>query len=77
MSESDFSSPYITGFGSSPSRCGPSPALADGQREISRFPRKDRIDMPGLRPRRVHMALAVTHPMMLPSVNSTTSAPGI
>ena len=30
----------------------------------------------GLRPRRVHVALAVSHPMMLPSVNSTTSAPG-
>lgn len=30
----------------------------------------------GLRPRQVHVALAVSHPMMLPSVNSTTSAPG-
>ncbi len=47
MSESDFSSPYITGYDSSSSRCGPSPTLADGQREISRFPRRDRIDMPG------------------------------
>ncbi|AVJ89356.1 hypothetical protein CSC00_5701 (plasmid) [Klebsiella pneumoniae] len=32
MSESDFSSPYITGYDSSSSRCGPSPTLADGQR---------------------------------------------
>ncbi len=76
MSESDFSSPYITGFGSSPSRCGPSPALADGQREISGSRVEIVLTCQGLRPRRVHVALAVTHPMVLPSVNSTTSAPG-
>ncbi|VCY92565.1 hypothetical protein BANRA_05150 [Klebsiella pneumoniae] len=75
MSESDFSSPYITGYDSSSSRCGPSPTLADGQRR-SPGSRVEIVLTCGLRPRRVHVALAVSHPMMLPSVNSTTSAPG-
>jgi hypothetical protein len=47
---SDFSRSCIIGYGSSPSRCGPGqhPArwlLAD--REISRFPNKKRLHMPG------------------------------
>ena len=48
MSESDFSGSCISGFGSSPSRYGPSGhkrPMADP--EISRFPRKERPYMPG------------------------------
>ena len=47
---SDFSSPCIIGFGSSPSRCGPrtngfpSPVVS---REISQFPYKKLLRMPG------------------------------
>src|ERR1700731_1259037 len=46
MAESDFSRPCIIGYGSSPSRCGPA-AFARVDREISRFPRKERLHMPG------------------------------
>ena len=48
MAKSDFSYPYITGYGSSPSRCGPEavrPLLV--RHEISRFPHKERPHMPG------------------------------
>ena len=48
MPESDFSGSCISGFGSSPSRYGPSGhkrPMADP--EISRFPRKERPYMPG------------------------------
>jgi hypothetical protein len=41
-----------------------------------RFPRRDRIDMPGSQTPPGPCGTAVSHPMMLPSVNSTTSAPG-
>jgi hypothetical protein len=48
MAKSDFSYPYITGYGSSPSPCGPEavrPLLVG--HEISRFPHKERPQMPG------------------------------
>ena len=45
MAESDFSGPFIIGYGSSPSRCGP--ALRLVRPEISRFPCKERAYMPG------------------------------
>src|SRR4029450_7108591 len=54
MAESDFSRPCIIGYGSSPSRCGPAGNSATRlrryslyHREISRFPRKERLHMPG------------------------------
>ena len=49
MAGSDFSRSCIIGYGSSPSRCGPGSTqyalLVD--REISRFPCKERLHMPG------------------------------
>src|SRR6266436_6728978 len=48
MPESDFSGSCISGFGSSPSRYGPSATTAPmADPEISRFPRKERPYMPG------------------------------
>jgi hypothetical protein len=47
MAESDFSRPCIIGYGSSPSRCGPAEICRTVDREISRFPRKERLHMPG------------------------------
>src|SRR5256886_3502647 len=47
MAESDFSRPCIIGYGSSPSRCGPGGNCGTVDREISRFPRKERLHMPG------------------------------
>src|SRR5256886_918671 len=47
MAESDFSRPCIIGYGSSPSRCGPGGNCRTVDREISRFPRKERLHMPG------------------------------
>ena len=47
---SDFSRPCIIGYGSSPSRCGPGQHAAPlllADREISRFPNKKRLHMPG------------------------------
>src|SRR4029450_1941596 len=47
MAESDFSRPCIIGYGSSPSQCGPPAVCRAVDREISRFPRKERLHMPG------------------------------
>ena len=47
MAESDFSRSCIIGYGSSPSRCGPERHAALVGREISRFPHKERLHMPG------------------------------
>jgi len=48
MPESDFSESCINGYGSSPSRYGPSdPTGPTADPEISRFPRKERPYMPG------------------------------
>src|SRR6185503_897512 len=47
---SDFSRSCITGYGSSPSRCGPQHRAAPwllADREISRFPNRKRLHMPG------------------------------
>src|SRR5688500_7421091 len=46
MAGSDLSRPFIIGYGSSPSRCGPARQFPAG-REISRFPVKERPYMPG------------------------------
>jgi hypothetical protein len=46
MAGSDLSRPFIIGYGSSPSRCGPVRQFPAG-REISRFPVKERPYMPG------------------------------
>src|ERR1019366_34545 len=60
MPESDFSGSCINGYGSSPSRYGPSdPTGPTADPEISRFPRKGVRTCQGLRPRRVRQALAV------------------
>ena len=77
MAESDFSSPFIIGYGSSPSRCGParysgwSDPRSPGSR--ARSVRTCQV----LRPRRVGRALAWTRPSVLPSASGTASAPGI
>src|SRR5450759_532569 len=48
MPESDFSESCINGYGSSPSRYGPSDTTGPtADPEISRFPRKERPYMPG------------------------------
>lgn len=47
MAGSDFSRSCITGFGSSPSRCGPRGHRPVVERETSRFPCKERPYMPG------------------------------
>src|SRR5829696_3069011 len=75
MAGSDFSRPCITGYGSSPSRCGPARQAPVG-REISRFPRKERPCVPGSLTTPGRRALALTHPFVWPSVTVTTSAPG-
>src|SRR5688500_18346695 len=75
MAGSDFSRPCITGYGSSPSRCGPARQAPVG-REISRFPRKERPYMPGSLTTPGRQALALTRPLVWPSVTVTTSAPG-
>lgn len=73
----DFSRPCIIGFGSSPSRCGPSAACRlsttrppDSRTESVRTCR-------GLRPCRVVRELAITRPFVWPSAYRTASAPGI
>ncbi len=76
--ESDFSSPCIIGFGSSPSRCGP-PGQDRHRRSNWRSPGSRARSVhacQGLRPRRVALALAMARQCVLPSVNRTTSAPG-
>ena len=75
MAGSDFSRPCITGYGSSPSRCGPARQAPVG-REISRFPRKERPCVPGSLTTPGRRALALTRPLVWPSVTVTTSAPG-
>jgi hypothetical protein len=47
MAGSDFSSSFITGFGSAPSRCGPERPPPPVNEETSRFPCKERPYMPG------------------------------
>src|SRR5690349_9568713 len=75
MAGSDLSRPCITGYGSSPSRCGPGRQAPAG-REISRFPREERPCMPGSPTTPGRRALALTRPLVWPSVTVTTSAPG-
>jgi len=75
MAGSDLSRPCITGYGSSPSRCGPGRQAPVG-REISRFPREERPCMPGSLTTPGRRALALTRPLVWPSVTVTTSAPG-
>src|SRR5262245_13362403 len=47
MAESDFSRPCIIGYGCSPSPCGPTAFAERPIHEISRFPRKERLHIPG------------------------------
>jgi len=75
MAKSDFSGSCIIGFGSSPSRCGPAVFLRWPNPRSPDSRTKSVRTCQGLRPRRVGRALAMTHPSMLPSVISTTSAP--
>jgi hypothetical protein len=75
MAKSDFSCPCITGYGSTPSRCGPRRRAALVRHEISRFPRKERPHMPGSTTALGGKALAIARPSMLPSTNRTAWAP--
>ena len=75
MAESDFSRPCIIGYGSSPSRCGPAAIAEAVDREISRFPRKERLHMPGSLITPGRPGLALSRPDMLPSTLCTASAP--
>src|SRR5437763_13373005 len=61
MAGSDFSRPFVIGYGSSPSRCGP-PAPPDGGREISRFPCKERARMPGSSTTQGRSGTRLAHP---------------
>src|SRR5208283_2292008 len=47
MAGSDFSCPFIVGYGSSPSRRDPATHARPGWQEISRFPREELEHMPG------------------------------
>jgi hypothetical protein len=76
MAGSDFSRPCIIGYGSSPSRCGPAADMRPVGREISRFPGKERPCMPGSLTTPGRRGLALTPPLVWPSVTVTTSAPG-
>ena len=76
MAGSDFSRPCISGYGSSPSRCGPAVSI---RRSNSRPPgsrAKSFRTCQGLRPRQARRALALARPSMLPSVILNTSALG-
>src|SRR4051812_3489882 len=77
MAESDFSGSCIIGLDSSSSRCGPAVFLRWPNPRSPDSRTKSVHTCQGLRPRRVGRALAMTHPSMLPSVISTTSAPGL
>ena len=75
MAESDFSRPFIIGYGSSPSRCGPAQyrGWSDSRSPGSRTRSVHACQV--LRPRRVVQALAIAHSDVLPSATQTASAP--
>ena len=78
MPGSDFSRSFIGGFGSSPSRRGPTDHR--GHRPIRRSPGSRTRNVrtcQGLGPRRARQALAMTRLSVSPSDYSTPSAPGI
>src|SRR6516225_9175741 len=77
MAASDFPRPFIIGYGSSPSRCGPARRAALVGRGISRFPRKERLHMPGSLTTPGCRSTRVDALGMLPSAMTTASAPGI
>jgi hypothetical protein len=74
MKGSDFSSPCITGFGSSPSRCGP--VLIDpGRRRDLPVPAQGAYAHAGVCDRAgPSQALALARPSVLPSTQCTVSA---
>ena len=75
MAGSDFSRSCIIGYGSSPSRCGPTGTAQAVDREISRFPCTKSVHAcQCLRPRRIVQALALARPTVLPSAAWTASA---
>lgn len=79
MPESDFSGSCINGYGSSPSRCGPSIPSSWGAWPIQRSPgsrTRSVCTCQGLRPRRAGQTLALAHLPILPSTQLTVSAPG-
>src|SRR5438128_6947879 len=76
MAESDFPRPFILGYGSSPSRCGPA---AIAERSIARSPgsrARSVCTCQVLRPRRVVRTLRWRVRNVLPSALETASAPG-
>ena len=74
MEGSDFSSPCITGFGSSPSRCGPGFFWAWPEARSPGSRARSLRTCWGLRPRRAGQALALARPSVLPSTQCTVSA---
>ena len=74
MEGSDFSSPCITGFGSSPSRCGPGFFWAWPEARSPGSRARSLRTCWGLRPRRAGQALALARPPVLPSTQRTVSA---
>ena len=75
--ESDFSRPFIAGYGSSPSRRDPATqAPRMGERSPGSRTKSFRT-CEGLRPRRAVGTLALSRSAMSPSVGIKTSAPGI
>ncbi len=78
MPRSDLSPSFIGGYGSSPSRRGPTDH--EGCRPTGRSPGSRTRNVhtcQGLRPRRARQALAMTRLSVSPSDYSTPSAPGI
>ena len=77
MPESDFSGSCISGYGSSPSRCGPGCSVSIWPTERAPGSRtRSFCTCQGLRPRRNDWALAISHPFVLPSAQLTASALG-
>ena len=75
MAESDFSGSCIIGFDSSSSRCGPAAFLRWPNPRSPGSRAKSFHTCQGLGPRRVGRGLALSHPSVLPSGLSNTSAP--
>jgi hypothetical protein len=72
MAGSDSSGSFITGSGSSPSRCGPAVTCHSGQSRGPRFPPARSVRAcQDLRPRRVEPALALSRRLISPSAYKT------
>jgi hypothetical protein len=81
MAGSDFSRPFIVGYGSSPPRRGPAGLYrycpSGRARDLPAPGHKERAHMPGSATAPGRPGARIARPSVLPSVTQTTSAPGI